>query len=206
MPPEYIFNKGAVLVWAISSGVKSNRSESRRYERPPPKPEAVSTSSPERPERPKPFDPSAAHPVPSKTILEGKAYVIDGDTIKIKGCQIRLFGIDAPEIDHPYGKIAKSALRKLCGGKMVCAEVMKVDDHGRTVARCRLEDSRDLSAEMVKQGLAIDWKKYSGGEYRSIEQPDVRKKKLRLADQRQKGNMKAWRDYEAWRKQQSANG
>jgi hypothetical protein len=59
---------------------------------------------------------------------------------------------------------------------------------------------------MVKQGLAIDWKKYSGGEYRSIEQPGVRKKKLRLADQRQKGNMKAWRDYEAWRKQQSANG
>ena len=130
--------------------------------------------------------------------------MVDGDTIKINGVQIRLFGIDAPEIDHPYGKIAKSALIKLCGGKIVLAEVMEEDDHGRTVARCRLKDSRDLSAEMVKLGLAIDWKKYSGGEYRSIEQPGVRKKKLFLAAQRQMGNMKAWRDYEEWKRMQSA--
>jgi endonuclease YncB( thermonuclease family) len=197
---------GVVLVWAVSSGVKRSRCESRRYERQSSKPEVVSKPSPTRVERPEPFDPSTAHPVPSKTFLEGKAFVVDGDTIKIKGRQIRLFGIDAPEINHPYGEIAKSAMIKLCGGKMVRAEIIEEDDHGRTVARCRLEDSRDLSAEMVKLGLAIDWKKYSGGEYRSLEQPGVRKKKLLLADQRQRGNLKAWRDYEAWRKQQSAKG
>ena len=176
---------GVVLVWAISNGVEGGRRESRKYKRRPSPPKAVASPPPANVARPEPFDPSSAHPVPRKIILEGKAYVVDGDTIKINGRQVRLFGIDAPEIDHPYGRIAKSALVKLCGGKTVRAEVLEEDDHGRTVARCRLEDSRDLSAEMVKQGLAIDWKKYSGGEYRSIEQPGVRGKKLFLADQRQ---------------------
>jgi endonuclease YncB( thermonuclease family) len=201
---------GVVLVWAISSRVNRSRRESSRYEGRPAqpsqvaRPEVASKPIPVKTARAAPFDPSSAHPVPRKTFVEGKAYVVDGDTIKIKGQQIRLFGIDAPEIDHPYGKIAKSALMKLCGGKIVRAEVMAEDDHGRTVARCRLEDSRDLSAEMVKQGLAIDWKKYSGGEYSSIEHPGVRRKKLFLADQRQRGNLKAWQDYDAWRKKKSA--
>ena len=30
-------------------------------------------------------------------VISGNAIVIDGDTIKIKGASIRLFGIDAPE-------------------------------------------------------------------------------------------------------------
>ena len=32
-----------------------------------------------------------------KNIIEGKAIVVDGDTIKIKGEKIRFGGIDAPE-------------------------------------------------------------------------------------------------------------
>ena len=32
--------------------------------------------------------------------IYGKAEVIDGDSIKIKGKKIRLFGIDAPEVDQ----------------------------------------------------------------------------------------------------------
>jgi endonuclease YncB( thermonuclease family) len=52
------------------------------------------------------------------------------------------------------------------------------------VARCYLPDDRDLSAEMVKQGLAIDGSKFSGGKYRSLERPDARRK-LWLADARE---------------------
>lgn len=36
--------------------------------------------------------------------LRGRAWVIDGDTIDISGTRIRLAGIDAPELDHPFGK------------------------------------------------------------------------------------------------------
>jgi len=124
--------------------------------------------------------------------------VTDGDTIVIRKTQIRLFGIDAPEIDHPFGKKAKWALVSLCKGQTVRAEVAEQDAHGRTVARCYLQDGSDLSAEMVKLGLAIDWPKFSGGKYRSLEVPGARKK-LWLADARQKGRMHVWEQFEAKR-------
>ncbi|WP_234423535.1 thermonuclease family protein [Tateyamaria sp. Alg231-49] len=120
----------------------------------------------------------------------------DGDTIVIKKTQIRLFGVDAPELDHPYGQKAKWAMVKLCKGQTIRAEVTEQDDHGRTVARCYLPDGRDLSAEMVKLGLAIDWPKFSGGIYRDFETPDARKK-LWLAAARQKGHMHVWERFQA---------
>lgn len=145
-----------------------------------------------------PFDAKSARLQPAKTVLQGSAYVTDGDTIVIRKTQIRLFGIDAPEIDHPFGKKAKWALVYLCKGQTVRAEVAEQDAHGRTVARCYLQDGRDLSAEMVKLGLAIDWPKFSGGKYRSLEVPGARKK-LWLADARQKGRMHVWEQFEAKR-------
>jgi len=135
-------------------------------------------------------------PQPATSILQGFAYVVDGDTLTINKTQIRLFGIDAPEMNHPYGKNAKWALVGLCKGQVVKAEITEKDAYGRTVAKCYLQDGRDLSAEMVKLGLAIDWAKFSGGQYRSLEVPDVRKK-LWLADARQKGRMDVWERFEA---------
>ncbi|GGX55377.1 hypothetical protein GCM10007385_24900 [Tateyamaria omphalii] len=120
----------------------------------------------------------------------------DGDTIVINKMQIRLFGIDAPELDHPYGQKAKWAMVKLCKGHTVRAEVTEEDQYGRTVAHCTLPDGRDLSAEMVKLGLAIDWPKFSGGKYKTMEQSGVRRK-LWLADARQKGRMHVWEKFEA---------
>lgn len=138
----------------------------------------------------------SAIPVPAKPVLQGSAFVVDGDTLVIKKTQIRLFGVDAPELNHPYGKKAKWALRAMCKGQVVRAEVSAADVHGRTVARCYLSDGRDISAEMVKIGLAIDWPKFSGGMYRSLELPDARKR-LWLADARQKGRMDVWEKFEA---------
>lgn len=142
------------------------------------------------------FDAGSAKHLHDKRVLTGAAYVTDGDTIKIKKTQVRLFGIDAPEMNHPYGKKAKWALHKLCKDQIIRAEITDVDDHGRTVAHCYLPDGRDLSAEMVKQGLAIDWPKFSGGKYRDLETSDARKK-LFLADARQKGRMHIWEKFEA---------
>lgn len=140
------------------------------------------------------FDAQGAKP--AFQVLKGRAYIIDGDTVTIKKTQIRLFGIDAPEMNHPYGKKAKWALLALCKGQVIRAEISEKDAHGRTVAKCFLPDGRDLSAEMVKQGLAIDWPKFSGGFYREFETADARKK-LWLADARQKGRMHVWEEYEA---------
>ena len=155
-----------------------------------------------RPAQAAPFDAKTAEPVQKTCVVQGSAYVTDGDTIVINKTQIRLFGVDAPELDHPYGQKAKWAMVKLCKGQIVRAEVTDTDVHGRTVARCYLQDGRDLSAEMVKQGLAIDWAKFSGGVYSGLEGPDVRKK-LWLADARQKGRMHIWEKFELKKSQRN---
>ena len=149
-----------------------------------------------------PFDSESSKPRTTDRVLSGRAYIIDGDSIVIRKTQIRLYGIDAPEIDHPYGQKAKWALVSLCKGKTIRAEITEQDVHGRTVAKCFLQDGRDLSAEMVKIGLAIDWPKYSQGRYKSLEVPNVRRK-LWLADARQKGRMHIWEQFEARNKRKT---
>lgn len=148
------------------------------------------------------FDAATAHPVKRSRVLEGPAYVTDGDTITIQKTQIRLYGIDAPELNHPYGKKAKWAMVSLCKGQRIRAEITDEDEYGRTVAKCFLPDGRDLSGELVKQGLAIDWPKFSKGKYRHLEVVGIRKK-LWLADARQKGRMDVWEKFEARQKAES---
>lgn len=121
-------------------------------------------------------------------VIKGHCYVIDGDTIVINKVNVRLAGIDAPELDQPYGKAAKGTLIRLCSGRVVTAITDGSFSHDRTVAVCMLDDGRDLSAEMVKAGLALDWGKYSTGKYRSLEEPGLRRKLWRV-DARQKGKM-----------------
>ncbi len=124
--------------------------------------------------------------IESVTTVSGRCWVVDGDTIVINGLNIRLAGIDAPEMDHPYGKNAKWALVNLTKGQIVTAEFYGEHSYSREVATCKLPDGRDLSAEMVKAGMAIDWPKFSGGKYRHLEASDARKRMWR-ADARQKG-------------------
>ncbi|MEZ5798951.1 MAG: thermonuclease family protein [Paracoccaceae bacterium] len=122
------------------------------------------------------------------TVFQGRCWVIDGDTIDIGGTRIRLAGIDAPELDHPYGQRAKFALMRLCKGQVVRAVTEGDQSHDRWIATCTLPDGRDLSAEMVREGHAIDWPKFSKGKYRHLEPEGIRKRLWRC-DARQKGRM-----------------
>lgn len=148
------------------------------------------------------FDAASAHPATHPRVLQGPAYVTDGDTITIQKTQVRLYGIDAPELHHPYGKKAKWAMVRLCNGHHIRAEITDEDEYGRTVAKCYLPDGRDLSGELVKQGLAIDWPKFSGGKYSHLEVAGIRKK-LWLADARQKGRIYVWEKFDARKKAES---
>lgn len=93
---------------------------------------------------------------------------------------IRLAGIDAPELDQPWGKKAKWALFDLCKGQIVRAELDGSMSYDRTVATCYLPDGRNLSVEMVTMGLALDWAKFSSGIYRGFEPAGIRKKLWRV--------------------------
>lgn len=131
---------------------------------------------------------------PSKSltteVLKGECHVIDGDTIVIRGTKIRIAGIDAPELDHPWGKKSKFAMIGLCKGKIITAVIQEEVSYDRIVAKCFLPDGTDVAAELVKQGLALDWPKFSGGEYTNLEPPGIRKKLWRAAA-RQRGKSKS---------------
>lgn len=139
--------------------------------------------------------PDSAQPKPSNypttPTLKGKCHVIDGDTIVISGTKIRIAGIDAPELEHPWGKKSKFALINMCKGKMITAEIKEEISYDRIVAKCTLPDGTDVAAELVRLGLALDWPKFSGGAYADLEPSDARKRLWRAAA-RQKGNMQAF--------------
>ncbi|MEO0503546.1 MAG: thermonuclease family protein, partial [Pseudomonadota bacterium] len=115
-------------------------------------------STPAKPSKVPPSTRDKAPPVPAKpkrkaparphanmSEITGRAYVVDGDSLVINKIQIRIYGVDAPELNHPWGQKAKWAMVALCKGHMVRARIVETDDHGRSVAMCYLPDGRDLS-------------------------------------------------------------
>ena len=101
--------------------------------------------------------------------LSGQARVVDGDTFVISGQRIRLNGIDAPETKQnctragrPWacGKAATDAMRQLVGRSHVRCEVSGRDRYGRAIAACFV-DGRDLQQQLVRQGLALAYRRYS---------------------------------------------
>lgn len=112
----------------------------------------------------------------AQEIISGKCHVIDGDTIAIGRQKIRRAGIDAPELQNPYGKQAKWALVELCKGQNITAKLTGETSYDRVVARCFLEDGRDLAAEMVKLELALDIPHFPNADYKHLETPNARRK------------------------------
>jgi endonuclease YncB( thermonuclease family) len=92
--------------------------------------------------------------------------VTDGDTIKMAGTTYRLWGFDAPETHQtcadgwPAGRIATEYLVHLIHGHTTTCEQRTKDRYGRTVALCRA-DGVDIEAEMVRNGMAYAFVRYS---------------------------------------------
>jgi micrococcal nuclease len=102
----------------------------------------------------------------AQTELSGKVVrVIDGDSIVIL-CQkttyeIRLEGVDSPEMGQPFGKTAKKFTSKLVFGKVVTVQVKELDKYGRTVGTVILADGTNLCQELIKAGLGWWFWRYS---------------------------------------------
>jgi micrococcal nuclease len=101
--------------------------------------------------------------------LTGQVTLVrDGDTIVVGTMPIRLNGLAAPEGDEPGGAAAAKAMVELVDGRTLQCELNGEKTHDRCVGICYLE-GKDISAEMVRQGLARDCPRFSGGRYRVIE-------------------------------------
>lgn len=109
--------------------------------------------------------------------LSGAPSAYDGDTLYFGSQGVRLYGIDAEELDEPNGRVARDALRLLLRGAPSVRCVLVGDpSHGRPVARCYTSDNRSLNAAMVSLGRALDCPRYSRGEFAGLEPKGIRSK------------------------------
>lgn len=105
--------------------------------------------------------------------------VVDGDTLRAKGMDYRLRGIDAPELaqscldergrNWTCGREARARLRSLLAGGSVECSVYGRDRFGRALADCRAEGVPDVGEALVREGLALDFDR-RGGRYAAAEQ------------------------------------
>ena len=84
--------------------------------------------------------------------------VHDGDTVTCldetqRPRKIRLVGIDAPELDQPFGRESRSALAGKLTGGLVRVDDRGRDQHGRTLGTLFVGD-RNVNRELVADGWA----------------------------------------------------
>jgi endonuclease YncB( thermonuclease family) len=112
--------------------------------------------------------------------ISGSATVVDGDSLEIGATSVRLHAVDAPEgrqscrrdgVEWRCGESAARKLRDLVGTRTIVCTEKDVDTYGRTVAVCT-NGTDDLSAEMVRAGLALAYRQY-GDDY-VTEEADAR--------------------------------
>jgi micrococcal nuclease len=91
--------------------------------------------------------------------------ILDGDTMIVlkDGVEevIRLNGIDCPEKSQVHGNKAKQFTSNRALNTVVTVEAKEVDRDGRTIADVILADGTNLNRELVKEGLAWWFFKYS---------------------------------------------
>ena len=97
--------------------------------------------------------------------------VVDGDSLRTGKENIRLIGIDAPELhqtcrdaqarEWSCGRAAKARLVELVArGEVACA-ARGHDRYGRTLAVCSAGDIADLSEALVREGYAVNYTRYT---------------------------------------------
>lgn len=109
-----------------------------------------------------------ATPAPALT-LTGAARVVDGDTLDVAGDRVRLFGIDAPEMDQTCmrttqdwacGVWARNTLNARIAGQTVTCDGAERDRYGRLIAVCHAGRT-DLGRALVHDGAARAYRRYS---------------------------------------------
>jgi endonuclease YncB( thermonuclease family) len=92
--------------------------------------------------------------------VQGYAYPVGSDSVRIGSTTVRLAGIDAPESEQRCGKAGRSwrcgaateaALARLVGSRRVSCTLAGSDESGRALGRCSV-GKKDVAAELVREG------------------------------------------------------
>ena len=105
----------------------------------------------------------------SLTTAEGEVVgILDGDTIEVlqsgRAVRVRLDGIDCPEKKQSFGTRAKQFTSRVAFRKEVQVIEKGKDRYGRTLAEVILPDGKSLNQELVREGYAWWYWKYSDDE------------------------------------------
>ena len=108
----------------------------------------------------------------------------DGDSITVlsvekKQIQIRLEGIDAPELKQAFGSRAKEHLSSLIMGKDVTLIVKGEDLYKRSLSKIFL-GAQDVNLTMISDGFAWHYSKYSKDKKFAEAEAEARTKKKGL--------------------------
>ncbi len=109
-------------------------------------------------------------PLPDR--LQGRATVIDGDSLVLDGYRVRIVGLDAPEIgqtctangaDVACGEKATQALNAIVTGREIECRVVDEDRYQRLLARCFIGND-DIGERQVSAGWAVATDDYQAAE------------------------------------------
>ena len=109
--------------------------------------------------------------------FHGLARAKDGDSLMVGKTEVRLFGVDAPELgqtckkggtDWACGAEAADRLSMLVAGKDVSCTSMGTDQYNRTLGRCTV-GATDINRIVVATGFAVAYRRYSS-DYISAEE------------------------------------
>ena len=115
-----------------------------------------------------PMPAASATPTPKGVALrEAPVQVVrvhDGDTLDVlldgRLTKLRLYGVDAPELNQPFGKEARLALLDLLRGRAVDVQISRTDEHGRQIARV-VAGGVDVGTTLVQHGSAWWYQEYA---------------------------------------------
>lgn len=116
---------------------------------------------------------------PDERTVEGKARIVDGDTLEIGTRRVHLYGVDAPETDQTCerggrawrcGMEATYAMAALLEFHWLVCRQHETDAANDMVATCRMGGPKGLSVnrEIVRRGWALALQP-SGSDYASAE-------------------------------------
>lgn len=105
-------------------------------------------------------------PAAAATRFEGRVVrVKDGDSLLVERTdvqrvsEVRMAGIDAPELAQPWGIQARSGLRRIVDARMVTVEVTDRDRYGRLVGKV-WQGKAYINAAMTLSGNAWAFDRY----------------------------------------------
>lgn len=122
----------------------------------------------------------------NQTFIAKVIRIMDGDTMEVlykkRPVKIRLAHIDCPEkrSTQPFNNQAKKALSDLCFGQQVIVYSKNEDRYGRLIAVIINNRKQVVNKEMIKQGMAWHFKRFSSDRLYAQLEIEARKNRVGL--------------------------